>query len=152
MYHLHPHRPITRAFTLLEVCIAMGIGALMIGIAVMGVSGVREEHQLRKTASGIEMQVRQSLLEAISKQRSVRIALGSGTTDAQSLNAGGVLSIRRHGEKRFREPQRGEIWEFSPTGICEPIELKILAPGGSIEMAFDPLTGCARERSIIVKG
>lgn len=130
----------------------MGIGALMIGIAVMGVSGVQAEHALRKTASGIESQVRQSLLQAISDQRSVHIALGGTTADrdATPLNTEGLLTIRRYGEKRYREPQRGEIWEFSPTGIFEPIDLRILAPGGTIELAFDPLTGCARDRSIIV--
>lgn len=148
----HSQRPITRAFTLLEVCIAMGIGALMIGIAVMGVSGVQEEHRLRKTASAIETQVRQSLLEAIASQRPVRLALGAGAENATPLSAGGRLSIRRYGENRFRDPQRGEVWEFSPTGICEPIDLRVLAPGGSIELAFDPLTGCARDRSILVKG
>jgi Tfp pilus assembly protein FimT len=140
------------AFTLLEVCIAMGIGALLIGVAVMGISGVREEHQLRKTASAIETQVRESLVQAISTQRTVRIALGSGTPDAQPLQAEGFLRIRRYGEDRFREPKRGETWEFSPTGILEPVAVRVLAPGGSIELAFDPLTGCARERSIIVNG
>ena len=140
------------AFTLLEVCIAMGIGALMIGVAVMGVSGVREEHQLREAASAIETQVRQSLLEAISQQRPVRISLGPDAENAVPLRAEGFLSIRRYGETRFREPKRGEVWEFSPSGICEPIDLRILAPGGSIELGFDPLTGCARDRSIVVKG
>ena len=150
MHLPRPHRPITRAFTLLEVCIAMGIGALMIGVAVMGVSGVQAEHALRKTASGIETQVRQSLLQAISDQRTVLIALGSGVQEATPLNTEGLLTIRRYGEKRYREPKRGEIWEFSPTGIFEPIDLRILAPGGTIELGFDPLTGCARDRSILV--
>ena len=63
-----------------------------------------------------------------------------------------MLQVRRVGEKVFRKPRRDEAWEFSPTGICEPIEVRISSPAGQIEIGFDPLTACAKRKSIQVKG
>jgi hypothetical protein len=90
--------------------------------------------------------VREALFEAVSTQRPVRLALDGG------LGGDGVVQVRRFGERKFREARRGEFWEFSPTGICEPIEVRVESALGEIELAFDPLTGMAKRRGIIVKG
>jgi hypothetical protein len=63
-----------------------------------------------------------------------------------------MLQVRRVGENTFRAPKRGETWEFSPTGICEPIEVRMSGPAGVIELAFDPLTACAKHKSIQIRG
>jgi hypothetical protein len=67
------------------------------------------------------------------------------------LGLGGNVEIKRHGETKFRYAKQGEFWEFSPTGVCEPIELRITNEYGVIELGFDPLTGCARKRNLMVK-
>jgi len=136
----------SRAFTLLEVIVAMSIGLIVLGVSVLSISGVQDENRLRRQATDIEETVREALFEAVSTQRPVRLALDGG------LGGDGVVQVRRFGERKFREARRGEFWEFSPTGICEPIEVRVESALGEIELAFDPLTGMAKRRGIIVKG
>ncbi len=137
-----------RGFTLLEVVIAMSIGLVVLGVAVLGIAGVQDENRLRRLATDIEGTAREALFEAVSTQRPVRLALDGGLTG----EAGGFVMVKRYGEPRFREARRGEFWEFSPSGICEPIEVRVESALGEIELAFDPLTGMAKRRGIIVKG
>lgn len=139
-------RTLQRGFTLLEICIAMAIGSLLIGVAVMGISSVNDENALQRQASRIELTARESMIKAVMDQHPIRVEIPGG------LGADGDVTVKRYGEKQFRKPVRGEFWEFSPTGICEPLELRVIGQTGSIEMGFDPLTGCARNRSVIVKG
>lgn len=131
-------------FTLIEVCVAMAIGLLILGVAVMGMSGVQSEAKLKKMAARVETQARESLLKAVMDQRPVQVDLNGG------LGAEGKLQVKRLGERVFRNPQRGEVWEFSPTGVCEPVEVRVSNDVGVIELGFDPLTGCVVRKSVIV--
>lgn len=138
-------------FTLLEIIVAMSITLLIIGIATVSISGVRAEDKLRRAAAMIETTARQNMLQALNSQQTVRMELSAGafgTSDEFS----GLLQVRRYGEAAFRKPKRGEAWEFSPSGICEPIEVRISGPAGQIEIGFDPLTACAKRKSVQVKG
>jgi type II secretory pathway pseudopilin PulG len=146
------------AFTLLEVCIAMTIALLIIGTATLGISGLYEEQRLRRMASVIESTVRESLQQAVTQHRNIFIELGEGTISATAARGAeprvfefeGTLEIRRYGEKNFRAPKRGEVWQFAADGVCEPVDLRITRKGGTVEMSFDPLTGCARRKSVLV--
>lgn len=140
-----------RAFTLIELILAMTITILVIGVATLSISGVRDEDRLRRAAAIIETSARQNLLQALNSQQTVRFALTNGAFNMGD-EFGGMLQIKRVGERTFRAPKRGEVWEFSPTGICEPIEVRVTGPAGAIELAFDPLTACARRKSVQIKG
>jgi type II secretory pathway pseudopilin PulG len=137
----------TFAFTLLEVCIAMTIGILILGVAVMSVTGLQGEQQLKEVASSIESTARNSLLKAIAEHRPIQLALAGGIGGAD-----GNVEVKRYGEPSFRKATRDEMWEFDPTGVCEPIELRITSANGTIELGFDPLTACARKKNISVNG
>lgn len=138
-------------FTLLEIIVAMALTLMVIGIAALSISGVRAEDKLRRAAAVIETTARQNLMQALNSQQIVRMDLTAGAFGAGD-EFGGMLMVRRYGESAFRKPRRGEAWEFSPTGICEPIEVRISGPAGQIEIGFDPLTACARRKSIQVNG
>lgn len=138
-------------FTLIELVLAMTITILVIGVAVLSVSGVRAEDRLRRAAAIIETSARQNMLQALNSQQTVRMQLTSGAFGTgEEFN--GMLQVRRVGESAFRKLKTGEAWEFSPTGICEPIEVRISGEAGQIEIGFDPLTACARRKSIQVRG
>ena len=62
----------------------------------------------------------------------------NGTT--ADLPDGWAIQVKRFGENRFRKPAKREIWEFNSEGICEPISLKLVAPGREYLVEFDPLT------------
>lgn len=146
-------------FTLLEVIVALSIALLLIGVSTLSISGIQDEHKLRKISSLIENTARGSLMRAVSDSRRVFVELGPNSIVAPTTQATdipedyafeGNLEIRRYGEKAFRRPDHGEVWEFSPTGVCEPLELRVSNAIGTVELAFDPLTGMARKRSIVV--
>jgi type II secretory pathway pseudopilin PulG len=133
-----------KAFTILEVCIAMTIGLLLIGVATLAISSVQAEARLKDAAAEIEGTVREALLDAIATHTSVQLELGG------TFGGSGQVEIIRHGETKYRKAKDGEYWEFSPTGVCEPIQLRITSEEGIIELGFDPLTACARKRNITV--
>lgn len=134
------------AFTLLEVCLALTLATLVFGVAVLGISGLQAEAALKRSASHVETTARESLLRAVTSQRTIVLGLPGG------LGIEGQMLIKRHGEKEFRAPKQGEVWEFNPTGICEPLEIRLSSPAGIIELGFDPLTACAIKKNVIVKG
>lgn len=138
-------------FTLLEIIVAMSLTLLIIAIAIPSISGAIAEDKLRRAAAVIETTARQNLLQALNTQQTVRMQLTAGAFSTGD-DFGGMLLVRRYGESAFRKPRRGESWDFAPSGICEPIEVRITGPAGQIEIGFDPLTACARRKSIQVKG
>jgi len=123
----------------------MGLCMLLLGIATLSFTGLQDEARLKRTASEIEGTARHSLQQAVMEQRLITLAL-----DGSLGGDGGQVQVKRVGEKVFRKADKGEIWEFSPSGICEPIEVRVTHSGGIIELAFDPLTACAVRKSIIV--
>ncbi len=135
-------------FTLVEICIAMGLCMLLLGVATLSITGMQDQARLKRTAAELEMKVRQTLQEAVTNQRLIELALDGGLGGEE----GGRVQIKRVGDKSFRNAKRGEVWEFSPTGICEPIEIRLTSSSGTIELGFDPLTACAVRRSVIVNG
>lgn len=140
-------RPSVRrsGFTLVEVCVAMAIAVLILGVATFSMAGLQGEVKLKRMAAQVESLARDSLLQAVMQQRAVTLDLNGG------LGAEGRLQVRRAGDKSFRQPLRGELWEFSPTGICEPVEVRVSNEAGEIELGFDPLTGCASRKEVRVK-
>jgi hypothetical protein len=123
----------------------MGLCMLLLGIATLSFTGLQDEARLKRAASDLESTARQTLQKAVMEQRLIALSL-----DGSLGGDGGQLQVKRVGEKVFRKADKGEIWEFSPTGICEPIEVRITHSGGIIEMAFDPLTACAVRKNVIV--
>jgi type II secretory pathway pseudopilin PulG len=138
-----PPAPSSSAFTILEVCIAMTIAIIILSVATMSITGLKEEEALKETAALIETRAREAMLEAISHRRPVQIAIsGIGS---------GSVEVKRYGEKDWRKPKADDLWEFDPTGICEPIELRITDTAGVLELAFDPLTACVRRKNLSIK-
>lgn len=135
------------AFTLIEILVVMCVIVLMLGISIISIAGVKDEDRLRRAVAVIETTARENLLQAVKNQQLVRMNLAAGSFGS-AADFGGKLEIRRVGEREFRVPKRGEIWEFSPTGICEPIEVRVSGSGGTVELAFDALTACAKRKTL----
>jgi len=135
-------------FTLVEICIAMALCMMLLGISTLAISGLQEQAALKRTASEIEMTARKSLQRAVMEQRVIEVALDGGNFGGGA----GRLQVKRLGEKAFRNPLKGEIWEFSPTGVCEPLDVRVSSSSGVIELGFDPLTACAVRKSVSVNG
>lgn len=73
----------------------------------------------------------------------------SGVVDSLELGDDLRLEVRRWNEKYFREPE-GDVWVFEPSGICEPLAIKLIHKNGYIEMEFNPLTAKIQDQSLII--
>ena len=74
-----------------------------------------------------------------------------GQIDAFELQDDMQLEVLRWGEELFREPE-DDLWIFEPSGICEPIGIKLIHPEGSVEMLFNPLTAKVQDQSLLIEG
>ena len=73
---------------------------------------------------------------------------GSSIKDYQ-LDDDMRLEVRRWGDKHFRPPE-GDSWVFEPSGICEPLSVRLYHPAGVIEMEFNPLTAKVAEQWLVL--
>ena len=74
-----------------------------------------------------------------------------GVVDSYDLGDNLRLQVMRWGEKFFRKPE-GDLWIFEPSGICEPIAIRLVHEDGSIEMQFNPLTAKVQDQSLLIDG
>ena len=148
-----------RAFTILEVIVAMVIAMLILGVAAMSLKGVDRETKIRRIASILDVTARSAMREALVRRQPqcVRFAsdgfsglAGLGKVQWKRLPKGGSLEIRRWGETRWRKPRTGEAWWFRPGLPCEPLSVRLTLPEGRYEMSFDPLTAAATEEGLAV--
>jgi type II secretory pathway pseudopilin PulG len=148
-----------RAFTILEIVVAMAIAMLIVGVAVMSLKGVDRESKLRQTAARLEWTARAAMREALVRRQSQCLRLASNGYAAENpsgelrwkrLPKSGSLEIRRWGEARWRKPGPGEAWWFRPGMPCEPISIRLILPEGRYEMTFDPLTATAMDVGLAV--
>lgn len=148
-----------RAFTLLEVILAMLIATLIFGVGVMSLKGVDREGRIRRAAFRLEVVARTAMREALLRRRAQCVRLASDGFAAETaggdwrwrrLPKGGLVEVQRWGERRWRKPQEGEAWWFRPGMPCEPLAVRLTLPEGRYEMSFDPLTGVGLEEGISV--
>lgn len=148
------HRP-PRGHTLLEVLTALALAMLVVGVAALAVGTQVPEKRLRRAASVVETTARQLFWQSV-RERSPRAmafapeAVSPGGEHWIALGNGARLEIKRWGEQKWRAPAKSERWVFNGAGICEPLSVRVLIKGGSLEMDFDPLTAAvASERSVV---
>ncbi len=141
--------PQTRgAYSLLEVLLALGVIAVLLGITVPYVSESFAKSPGEEAADEIAKAVQSVRNNALEKGEARQIALLETAVQPQLESAkpvrlpnGWKLEIRRMTESKFRKPSKSEIWSFNGAGICEPLTLKLRGPKETIELLFDPLTG-----------
>ena len=136
------------AYTLLEVLLALGVVAVLLGIAIPYFAesfgktpGEETAEEMAKAVQG----VRNSALEKGEARRFEVFENGIRPEIAPDgavwLPKGWKLEILRMNESKFRKPGKRETWTFNGAGICEPVTFKLRGPRESIELLFDPLTG-----------
>jgi len=140
------------AYTLLEVLLALGVVAVLLGIAVPYLAESFGKSPAEEKADELARAVQavRSAATAQSEARKIALYGNALVPDADSLPSvrlakGWSLEVRRMTESKFRKPEKNENWGFNSAGICEPLTLRIVSGRDSLEMAFDPLTGLVIE-------
>lgn len=140
--------PSSRAYTLLEVLLALGLVAVLLGITIPYFADSLGKTPGEEASDEMAKAVLQIHNSAVETGEARRIALFENgiepeldTVKAVRLPSGWKMEIRRMTESRFRKPAKNETWTFNSAGICEPLTVKIHGGKESLEMTFDPLTG-----------
>lgn len=134
-------------YTLFEILLALGIVAVLLGIAVPMVSNSFQESEAEIVSKLVEQTVKATHNAALETGEAKLLGLDERGLVSRSpgipgaeLPKGWKLQVRRFTETRFRRPERGETWEINGAGICEPISLKLSGEEESVVLQFDPLT------------
>ena len=142
-------RPRSRGgYTLLEILLALGVVAVLLGVAVPYIAdsfGKSPGEEIADAMAAAVQGVRNSALEKGEAQQFSVFENGLrpeiDPEKAVWLPAGWRLEIRRMTESKFRKPAKNETWSFNGAGICEPVTFKLRGPKETVELLFDPLTG-----------
>ena len=159
-------RPPVRAFTLLEVCLALAVVAALVGLCAPAITGWLSEQRLRDPARDIELLARTARTRAIDTQRSwavlirpteMALTLQDGESLADDLRdanpdltrplaEGIAVATKAWGEDDFSTPAEVR-WIFRPNGLCEPLSIRFTRGASHIALRFDPLTADIAEET-----
>lgn len=125
-----------KAFTLLEILIALALVAILMAAALPYMHDALTRNQ------GDEIQ--DQITTLVEKTRGA--ALTTGNTQELNLSdikipKGWKLEEERMSDKKFHPIGPGELWNFNSEGISDPMTLRLIGPGTSLIMKFDPITG-----------
>jgi len=136
------------AYTLLEVLLALGVAAVLLGISIPYFADSLGKTPGEEAADAMAKAVQGLRNSALEKGEARQFAVYENgiqpeidSVDAVWLPKGWKLEIRRMTESKFRKPAKRETWTFNGAGICEPVTFKLRGPKETVELLFDPLTG-----------
>ena len=136
------------AYTLLEVLLALGVVAVLLGITIPYLSDSFRKSTGEELSDAMAKAVQAVRNSALEKGEARQFAVFENGIQPEIrsvppvwLPKGWKLEIRRMTESKFRKPVKKEMWSFNGAGICEPVTFKISGPKETVELLFDPLTG-----------
>lgn len=156
------------AFTLLEVLTCIFIFLLIAGMFLGLTLEFNRDTTLDDTAAKLERLSRKACRSASAQNRRWVMVFEKGgfrllqpkptegeplaTTAeavreplAHQLPEGVEMEIQRLNSRDWKKPGR-EIWEFTASGLCEPIAVRFTKDKSYVMLRFNPLTGLAEHR------
>ena len=160
--------------SLLEVVVALFLMGLLMTFGLVAFNGTDNDKELRKAV--IEFETLSSRARSLSflTQSPHRISIcgprtikleepfgknGSGKYVARdTFTSKASISLRRWGAKDadwLEYDQKNEepnvYWYFSPTGLCEPVSVRLLDGNSWVVLHMDPLTGRIQEEESLIQ-
>ena len=143
----------SRAFTLVEIVIAVAIMATLLLLAVPSLEGVLADRRLHASLDGFNNLVRQAQERSVSEHRAYLIVWTDKNVFVQpeaftkdddgqpvatfDLERGSALTLSLPAALSKKQP--GE-WIFWPTGTCEPAIVHFEGRAGTWTANYSPLT------------
>ena len=153
-----------QGFTLLELCLAVMIGLLLMSIGVPSVTGMLREQRLRATFEEFDDFVRGAQSKAIKERRMVvmvwdkeGISLDSPEVSADEANpAAERFAFVEGATWNLQRPAalvKNPVWEwpFWRSGACEPVTVSYESPAGTWSAEYNGLTGRGKVVAMEVK-
>ncbi|MCK7493799.1 MAG: GspH/FimT family pseudopilin [Comamonadaceae bacterium] len=130
---LGPAAPPARGLTLVETLVAVGITAVVVGLAVPGMAELRDRQRLRGIAALLETDIHQARSWAVARGRSVRLDFaGAGCW---------VLHTGPAGDCRCDGAGGAVCGSGTPWRVAEHGDAGVSVVSNSASIAFDPVRG-----------
>ena len=140
-------------FTLLEICMAVAIGLLMLSLAMPSVRGLFAEDRLRDRMRQFDDFAAKASALARSTRKEVRLRwepdgvrmVPEEPLQGDNASEGGDFFPFSKDEEFIlarvaaRDPKAAWEWSFWPEGVREPVEVSYNGPGGSWAERFGAL-------------
>jgi Tfp pilus assembly protein PilV len=142
-------------FTLLEICLALVIGLMIIVLAVPSIAGLLAEQRLKQSFDRFDGLVSQARLRSVAEQRAYvlawdreGIALLPAERLGQGESSGPAARLAFEEKAQFQLRRTAALtrnpaaeWTFWGNGTCEPAEVSFQGEAGSWLVRYDALTG-----------
>ena len=147
----------TGGYTLLEIALVVAIIVLLVGAVVPLTSGFVREQRLRDAVRELLVLAKTARMEAMTSGRAAELVFEKGGfvlrrpgdeegSESVKLVRGMTYQLLPFAADKPLRPD-GQRWIFQPTGLCEPIAVRIMEDEAWIEVRFDPLTASIEDES-----
>lgn len=166
-----------RAFTLMEMLVALAIVGIIISASVIGVGSLNDERNLRAPLNELRILGKRAWARSMEEQRAWQIKIlpdrfvlepkqpvnvddlklfkevdnqmgRSSGVDVYKIDPEVRVEVRHWGEAEWHTP-RPDAWVFEHSGLCEPINVRFISDFATIEVSFDPLTAAVASEGFI---
>jgi type II secretory pathway pseudopilin PulG len=148
-----------RGYTLLEICFALFIIAIMTGATLPSLTSWLTEERLRAPARALSEMARTARLLALETRQPQTIMLQAdqfylltgeapSATPPYEMPEEILFSARRWDQSKLT-PITEMSWVFQPSGLCEPLHVKFQRDRAELELEFDPLTATIAEERYV---
>jgi prepilin-type N-terminal cleavage/methylation domain-containing protein len=141
-------------FTLLEICLALLIVAMLLLLAVPGIAGLLAEQRLKQSFERFDKLVAMAKHQSVMEQRAYvmawdrrAITLAPVDPNAPSANGTAVARLDIEQNESFELRRLAALskdaparWIFWSNGICEPAQVAFQGKAGNWLVSYDPLT------------
>jgi type II secretory pathway pseudopilin PulG len=144
--------PRNAAFTLLEICLTLAIGMILILIAVPSIVGLLSEQRLHDSYDRFEQFANRARAQSFKEQKTyhlvwdknsvimepvVRLKGEAATSERLPIAKGESYTIERVAALTKNPPAE---WTFWPSGTCEPVIISYRGPAGTWRVSFTAFT------------
>ena len=147
-------------YTLLEIALVVAIIVLIIGAAVPLTSGFTREQRLREVVRELLVYAKTARSDAMTTGRAAEVVFAKrdfSLLRPGESEPGATFKIPRglryvlqpFGTEKALSPD-GQRWIFQPTGICEPISVRVEEGEAWMQITFDALTAGIAEESYYI--
>ncbi len=129
-----------RAFTLLEIIIALSLVAILISASLPYLFDSFAAAAGDRAADAITNRAQEIRSKAMESGERQKIILTSNGVKDMPLPKGWTLEVKGLNDSKFHAPTRNQSWEFNTAGICQPLSLRLANKDREILLSFDALT------------
>lgn len=134
-------------FTLLEIILAVGIGVIFMGGAVVFLASTGEDREIREARDLLEEAAGAAREKALGSGREQFVLLEEKSVDGKCLPAEVELTLITTedlvaGRRTWgKPPEEGFRWMVTGGGLVEPIRVRLRHAGNQEQFSFSALTG-----------